>query len=149
MISSLSFSAIAHATEDPEKVKKAMLNLLPKDLRTSITISQTAAKGHHGNPITLLNFDINEPESAKATFNYIICSLPDVEVSQIRSQLNLYYDGRSAIFLRIDKQSAYLGSLRLSLSDDVIKLRVNFVRGDPSSIFDTLSTLNFERNFHH
>ena len=140
MMSSLSISTIAHATEDPEKVKRAMLNLLPKDLRTSVTMSETVAKGHHGNPIVLLNFDINDSESAKATFNYIMRSLPDVEKSQIRSQLHLYYDGKSALYLRIDKQSAYLGSLRLSLSDDVIKLRVNLVRDSKSSISELLST---------
>ncbi|MDH5811523.1 MAG: RNA-binding domain-containing protein [Candidatus Methanomethylicaceae archaeon] len=139
MISSLSFSTIAHATEDLEKVKTAMLNLIPKDLRTSITVNQSTAKGHHGNPITLLNFEINDPKSAKAVFAYIIRSLSDAEVSQIRNQLNLYYDGRSALFLRIDKQSAYLGTLHLSLSDDVIKLRVNLVRGNLPSISEILS----------
>ncbi|MBC7113710.1 MAG: hypothetical protein H5T34_06860 [Candidatus Methanomethyliales bacterium] len=140
MISSLSLSTITHATEDPEKVKAALLNLLPKDLRTSITINQTSAKGHHGNPIILLNFEISDPESAKEVFSHILRSLPHTELSQIHDQLNLFYDGKSALFLRIDKQSAYLGSLRLSPSDDVIKLRVNFTRGDPSSISRFISS---------
>ncbi len=139
MISSLSVSTITHATEDLEKVKAAILNILPKGLRTSITVNQTNAKGHHGNPIILLNFEISDPESAKEVFSHILRSLPNTELSQIRDQLDLYYDGKSALFLRIDKQAAYLGSLRLSPSDDVIKLRVNFTRGDLSSISRLIS----------
>jgi len=139
MISSLLFSTIAHATEDHNKVKEAMLNLLPKELRSSVTVNQTTAKGHHGNPITLLNLEIADPKSAKVAFDHIIRSLPDVQVSKIRDQLHLYYDGKS-LFLRIDKQSAYLGSLRLSVSDDVVKLRVNFLRCTLSSLSDLLSS---------
>ncbi|MGC8936304.1 MAG: RNA-binding domain-containing protein [Candidatus Methanomethylicaceae archaeon] len=134
MISSLSFSTIAHATEDPDRVKSAILNLIPKDIRTSITINQTSAKGHHGNPITLLTVEVNDPDFARSIFDHIKRSLSEAELSMIRDQIDLYYDGRSSIFLRFDKQSAYLGSLRTSLSDDVIKVRINLKRATPSSV---------------
>lgn len=140
MISSLHISAISHATEDPEKVKTAILNLAPKQLRSSIKFNQSSAKGHHGNPITLFTVDIDDPESSKKFIDHIVRSLSEADLSQIRDQFSFYYDGHSSIFLRFDKQSAYLGSLHLSTSDDVVKLRINLLRGDVKSAMSLFSS---------
>lgn len=139
MISSLSLSAISHATEDPEKVKTAILNLAPKQVRSSIKVNLSSAKGHHGNPITLFSADIDDPESTKKIINHVVRSLSEAELSHIRDQFSFYYDGHSSIFLRFDKQSAYLGSLRLSTSDDVVKLRINLLKGEIKSAMNLFS----------
>lgn len=140
MISSVSISAIAHATEDPEKVKSAILNLVPKHLRSSLTVHQTIAKGHHGNPIIFFTVEISDPKSAREVVDFIISSLSSPEVSSIHDQISLYYDGRSSIFLRLDKQSAYLSTVRLSHSDDALKLRIIVLRSDLSSVMELFST---------
>ncbi|MGQ9759352.1 MAG: RNA-binding domain-containing protein [Candidatus Methanomethylicaceae archaeon] len=146
MISSISISAIAHATEEPEKVKSAILNLIPKQLRSSFTVRQTSAKGHHGNPIIFFTVDIHDPKSAKEVAEFIVHSLSSIDISTIRDQISLYYDGRSSIFLRFDKQSAYLGTLRLSRSDDVVKLRISLLGADLSSVIRLFSSFHNTKN---
>lgn len=131
MISSIFISAIVHATEDAKKVKTAMLNLIPSNLRSTCEIQETYAKGHHGNPIILLNINIKYSEIAKETFNHIINSLSKTHISLIKSNPSLYSDGNS-IFLRLDKQAAYNGIVQLSFSDDVIKVKA--VTSNPMEI---------------
>ncbi len=43
-------SVFAHATEDPEKVEKAVRNLVPV-LRRDVQLALSEMRGHHGNPI--------------------------------------------------------------------------------------------------
>lgn len=124
MINSISISTIVHATEDVEKVKMAMLNLIPETLRPLCEIIKIPAKGHHGNPILLLSINFKTPKIASEIFNYIVSSLSKTNISLIKSNLPLYSDENS-IFLRLDKQAAYNGRLQLSFSDDVIKVKIS------------------------
>jgi RNA binding exosome subunit len=56
--------------------------------------------------------------------------LPAADRMGIRDHIDIYYDGHSSLFLRVDKQSSYLGNPRLSSSDDVIRVKIGFlVRG--------------------
>ena len=136
MISSICLSTIAHSTEDISKVKGAILNLLPLSLRNYRTISEQEAQGHHGNSIWLLTLDLREKKPAAEISDYLLRSLPVADRLHLRDQLDLYFDGRSAIFLRLDKQSAFLGSLRLSNGDDVIRVKIGFLgtRGERSEV---------------
>ncbi|MCS7098069.1 MAG: hypothetical protein NZ922_03710 [Candidatus Methanomethyliaceae archaeon] len=124
MINSISISTIVHATEDFEKVKIAMLNLIPENLRALCEITKVSAKGHHGNPILLLSINFKTSELASEIFKYIINSLSKINISLIKNNPSLYSD-ENFIFLRLDKQAAYNGILRLSLSDDVIKVKIS------------------------
>ncbi|MDH5806488.1 MAG: RNA-binding domain-containing protein [Candidatus Methanomethylicaceae archaeon] len=135
MISSIFISAIVHATEDPNKVKTAMLNIIPSNLRSICEIQENYAKGHHGNPIIILNMNIRNSKIATEIFNYIINSFSKTYISLIKSNPNLYSDGNS-IFLRLDKQAAYNGVIQLSFSDDVIKIKI--VSSNPMEIISKL-----------
>ncbi|MCC6013036.1 MAG: hypothetical protein LM593_01555 [Candidatus Verstraetearchaeota archaeon] len=123
-ISSISLSTIVHATEDKEKVKSALFNLIPKNLVNLLTINEVHLKGHYGNPIILLNLEINDPNIASEVFDFIIRSISKEELAIIKNNPSIYCDDKS-IFLRIDKQYAYLGTIKLSFLDDVIKVKVN------------------------
>ena len=123
-IYSISLSTIVHATEDKEKVKSAIFNIIPRNLVNKFTINEVNVKGHYGNPITILNLEINNPDIANEIFEFIIKSISKEELTLIKNNPSLYCDDRS-IFLRIDKQYAYLGTIRLSFLDDVIKIKIN------------------------
>lgn len=135
MISSISISTIVHATEDPEKVKIAMLNLVPSSLRSTCEIQEIHAKGHHGNPIIILSINVKNPETATEIFKHVINSLSQTQLSFIKGNPSLYSDDTS-IFLRLDKQAAYNGMIRLSFSDNVIKVKA--VASNPVEILRKL-----------
>jgi hypothetical protein len=123
-ISGISLSTIAHSTEDVSKVETAMKNLLPESVRSSLPITISEARGHHGNPISVLSLEIHDRDASKETADYILRLIPAGDKMRIRDRMDLYYDGRSSIFLRLDKQSAFQRSPRLSESDDVIRIRI-------------------------
>lgn len=137
-ISSLSYSTIAHSTEDPGKVARALLALLPESMRSARQPSVSEATGHHGNPIRLLSLEIMGKTEPTEAFEYLLRMLPMADRLMIRDQIMMYWDGRSNVFLRLDKQSCLAGHPRLSTSDDVIRAKVSLVGGrhDAASVLD-------------
>jgi RNA binding exosome subunit len=127
MITAISFSTIAHSTEDVSKVETAILNLLPDSMRRSQTVLAEEVVGHHGNPIWLVALGVREKTSAGEISEYLMRLIPVADRLRIRDQLDLYYDGRSTLFLRLDKQNAFLREARLSSGDDVIRVKISFI----------------------
>ncbi|MBM5805566.1 MAG: hypothetical protein FJZ49_05870 [Candidatus Verstraetearchaeota archaeon] len=136
MITGISLSTIAHATEDLSKVNSAVLNLVPESVRSACQINAADAKGHHGNPITVLTLEVLDKDRAKEIVGYIVRLLPVGDRIRIRDQIDLYYDGRSTLFLRVDKQTSLLRAPRLSFSDDVIRIKIRLMgrKGDVVSV---------------
>lgn len=116
----MSLRVIVHATEDIEKVKKAVANVLGEN----IELKTVRTKGFFGNEIIILSGEISKKKnilnvlsrilSEKSNYNYIISTLSD----RIDEKLRLY--------LRLDKQEAYRGQIVATEGDDVISLVVSF-----------------------
>lgn len=138
MISRISYSTIAHSTEDPQKVGRALLNLLPESMRPTHEPSTAEATGHHGNRIRLLSVEVRGRSEATASFEYLLRLLPVADRLLLRDQIGLYWDGRSTVFLRLDKQACFLAQPRLSTGDDVIRVKVSLLGGrhDAASVLD-------------
>jgi len=124
LIAGVSLSTIAHSTEDVSKVKRALSSLLPEAERVSVSIEASVAKGHYGNEITVLSLEARR-DAAKDVVDHILRLLPVGDRIRIRDRIDLYYDGHSALFLRLDKQSTFLGTPRISERDDVIRVKVS------------------------
>ncbi|MDI9644220.1 MAG: RNA-binding domain-containing protein [Candidatus Verstraetearchaeota archaeon] len=124
MISKVSISLICHATEDPKKVEWALLNSIPEGLRGVVKINATLAKGHHGNEIRLISLDEESPAAGEIV-NHIMNLLPVGDRIRIRDELDRFYDSRSTVFLRLDKQKAFGGQLRLSEGDDIMRVKIS------------------------
>uniref|UniRef100_A0A7C3IS66 Exosome protein n=1 Tax=Candidatus Methanomethylicus mesodigestus TaxID=1867258 RepID=A0A7C3IS66_9CREN len=141
MIRSFSASAISHSTEDPSKVRSALLNLFPPDLRGNLEVTFSEAKGHHGNEISLMSVDLPIKEAAAKTVEYILNSLPPPDRMQIRDRIGTLFDGKSSVYLRLDKQLAYRGALRIAEGDDTLKVRIGIfmLRGGIEATLKALS----------
>lgn len=125
-VSELTLSTISHATEDKNKVIKAVLNVIPSNLRNNIEISETVLKGHYKNEIRILKA-VFKGEKAEEIFQHIIKNLDDFSKGiMIATLKNRVSKKGSHLFLRLDKQMAYLGKLMLREGDDVIKVTVSF-----------------------
>ena len=141
MIRAVYFSTIAHSTEDESKVRAALANLVPPQLRGSLPMTTSTALGHHGNPILLIQAVVDERKVARDIVDYMLKILPVGDRLQMRDRILTFYDGQSNVFIRLSKQMAFLGSARLSDEDDVIRVRIgiNVRKNDLSSVLEALA----------
>ncbi len=109
-----------HATEDDVKVRKAVLNLIPDELRNKVKIKQLTFQGHYGNPIKRLTLTITGGNADKV-FKNIISKMTETD----RRIIDTTLDNRltsSHLYIRLSKQEAYQGNIVLYEGDDIIKI---------------------------
>lgn len=115
---SLEVSAIVHATEDEGKVIRALMNALPEAAARRLSIKRGRYSGHHGNPITFLRANLRGPHPKEA-LRHVLANLPDEDRKALYSGLGGYVDESGNLYIRLDKQRAYLNELRLSQADPI------------------------------
>ncbi|MGQ9542865.1 MAG: RNA-binding domain-containing protein [Candidatus Bathyarchaeia archaeon] len=122
-IISLELSAIVHATENVEKVKEAILNILPPNLHDSITFKRTYLKGHYGNPIIVFSTRIMKEKLVKGAVEYLF----KVMEPTIKQELNIFFakylDEDGNFYIRLDKQEAFMKRIKLA-SGDPIRVKI-------------------------
>ncbi|MGB9827690.1 MAG: RNA-binding domain-containing protein [Thermosphaera sp.] len=124
VVKSVEVTTSCHSTEDCEKVRTALLNLLPKTLQSSVKIDSETLHGFYGNRILLMKAEAVDGE---LLLKHLAENLSDTEKSILSASFKLRYDARTGrLYLRFSKQDAYTGSLRLLDSDDVVKVVVHF-----------------------
>ena len=123
-------SVHAHATENVDRVKQAVLNLLPEDMRGRASFEEQVLEGHHGNPITRIRLRLRDRD-AEEFIKRLASMLSDTEKRVLRAMLSDRYDERQGrIYVRLSKQDAFLGEARLYDGDDVVHIVV-ILRGSP------------------
>ncbi len=125
---SVKISTITHATEDPEKVAQAIRNLSHGE--TSLGFIMNRAKGHHGNEIATSALTIRNAKNAERFLKNIWGGLSQLDRTDVSSSLASRTDSAGTMFLRIDKQDALKGRIRLE-NTDPIKIEISF-RTEPS-----------------
>ena len=120
----LTLKVFSHATEDLAKVKKAVVNVLPQVLRDKVVFNEVVTKGHYGNEIRVLTLKLKRKD-ALDTLKHILCSMNDTERNILLATLETRIDPPSHLYLRLSKQDAYRGLIRLlDTGGDVIRLAV-------------------------
>jgi len=122
-----SIKAFAHATEDINKVRNALKNILPDEIKNAINnLNVTTVKGHYGNEINILDLTLSKNDSYSLLKN-ILCKLEETERNILLASLSSRSDVKhSHLYVRLSKQDAYLGKLKLLDGSDVIKLVITF-----------------------
>ncbi|MHA1615784.1 MAG: RNA-binding domain-containing protein [Candidatus Njordarchaeales archaeon] len=111
-----------HATEDEEKVIKAIRNVLPPNLK--IKLSREVISGHYGNPIIRLEAFIRNKKEAEAIFRWIMSK---IEGFLYPNWISERFDSSTkTLYIRLDKQVAYLGNIKLGWGDDIIHISFKF-----------------------
>jgi len=121
---SIEISLFAHATEDPEKIKKAFQNLLPSDRVEEVMLRKRVLKGEYGNPIIYYRAKITKPDVTEAILRKIGRNLPQHEKETLNWELKRRLE-KGSLYLRLDKQAAYRGKYKLCNADP-IHLRIRF-----------------------
>jgi RNA binding exosome subunit len=114
----------AHATENTEKVQAATRNLFPEALQETLLFQKTALTGHHANPIILFTAKLTERSLLPSALEKLGAGLSTIDKTQLNEDIDLHLD-KSNLYLRFDKQAAYLGAIKFTQTDP-IHLKVHF-----------------------
>ena len=137
LIGSLQIEAFAHATEDPEKVKHALSNIIP-DLDADIQIENL--KGHYENPILLLRMKIEDRDRVEKAVSLLQEKTGPEQKKSLALELNQHLDERGWLYLRLDKQELFRERIVFSDGDDVVKIRLSLAphilrKHDPPEVY--------------
>jgi hypothetical protein len=133
-IAYIDIRVFAHATEDPEKVQTAVRNLLPDKLAQTTLFQKTNLTGHHGNPITLFTAKLTDKKLLPKALEKIGLGLTSLEKEELNENLKLHLE-KGNMYLRFDKQSAFLGAFKFS-QNDPIHLKIHFRNKSSQQIAD-------------
>ena len=139
-ISYAEISVFAHATEDLPKVRSAILKILPDQLAHKAEFMQTNMRGHYGNHIAELRVSITDRRDAHEALQGILLRLSPLDEDLLNRELADYLDARKRLYLRLDKQRAFLGEAALA-SSDAINL-VFRLRSSPKCLKELVSSLD-------
>ena len=124
IIRSIEVQAFAHSTEDPGKVRKALLELFPPELRDKVELQEEYLSGHYGNPIRKLVIKLEGPDAIRV-LNYILERLDSADKSYLLASIEERVDKNGVFYFRLSKQDADLGRLSVYEADDVIRVSVH------------------------
>jgi len=114
MFHSVDLRAFCHATEDEDRVERALGTLCPR-CRPVVEKSE----GHHGNPILLMTCRI---DGAEAIANFWRGFKEAGALEGVLRDIEHRVDEDAVLHLRVDKQKAFGGTIELARHDDVIAI---------------------------
>lgn len=115
----LQLRAFAHETEDPAKVRQALANAAQGG---EVPWSETQVEGSHKNRIVILEGELKSAPAAKRLFQGLARDDPQ-GFRRLREEADRRIDEHLNFYLRLDKQEAFLGRLRLAQDEDAITVR--------------------------
>ncbi len=126
---SLFFEVFVHVTEDLEKVREALLFILPEEYRKRVSIKNEILVGSWGNQIIVLKLKNKGEDIVRETLSRIFYSLSAVERENILSRLFKQVDEKGCFYLRISKQNACLQRVSLDQDGGIIRCIFKFKTG--------------------
>lgn len=131
-IAYIDIRVFVHSTENIDKVLNAVRNTLPAELFDMILFKKTNLKGHYRNPIILIESRIKEKDTVGAVFEKLASNLNDMDKELLSSEIKQHLD-KGNLYIRLDKQSAYVNELKLC-SADPIHVRIHFKKSSSEQI---------------
>ncbi|MCE5214071.1 MAG: exosome protein [Methanobacterium sp.] len=117
MIHNISYRTFVNGTENEEKVRKAVKTLFPNSLPQKEYI-----EGYYKNPVLVLHGKIVKKQDIKD----FISTIKDQKSTRLKilNELDKKLDDKGNLFLRFDKQKAYLGEFKIIEHGDSIHLKI-------------------------
>jgi RNA binding exosome subunit len=126
-IQSVEVTYLVHATEDPEKLERAVFGLLQIPSEPVLEELQ----GHFGNPIFRARAHLTGDEATNA-FGNLVRAMSAGLRGEIVTSISKHLDEHGSLFLRLDKQKLVTGTVDLASGDAVrvkVKPRLFMVKG--------------------
>lgn len=141
-ISYAELSVFSYSTEDETKVRRAVLNVLPKELGEGVRFSSRSLRGYYKDRITLLKVELKR--GAWAFAHHLISHLSPLGRRRLLDELDMRMDKSGNLYIRLDKQDALLGRIELGESDPIrikMKFKINGKRVHAQGVRRTLMGL--------
>lgn len=111
----IDFRTFVHATEDEGRVRAAL-----DFVSGGAPVERSEVEGYHGNPIVVLQAQIGRAGDIEQFWRMLS---GEGQLTDIGRQLERRFDDDLTLHMKLDKQEAYLGRLRLADHDDAIIVR--------------------------
>ena len=118
MIHNISYRTFVYGTENEEKMKKAVKTLFPNS-----SPQQEYIEGYYQNPVLILHDKIEKKREIK-DFIVKMENLPSSCRNKILDDLDRKMDDKGNLFLRFNKQKAYLDELEVVEHGDSIHVKI-------------------------
>jgi RNA binding exosome subunit len=118
MIHNISYRVFVYGTENEEKVKEAIITLFPHSHPETDTI-----EGYFNNLVLILHHKITKKREIKE-FIKILEKMNEPGKKRLLNELENKMDEKGNLFLRFDKQRAYLGELKIIEHGDAIHVKI-------------------------
>jgi RNA binding exosome subunit len=123
MFAWLELRTYCHATEDQEKVAKALGFICPQ---AKLTVART--EGYNRNPILVMTA---RTDSSRAIKDFWRQLRRESLVDTILESGGKMVDDNGVLHLRLGKQEAYMGRAVLTEREDVVSVRIKIARHSP------------------
>ena len=132
LVKSAEVNVFAHATEDEEKVKKAVVILARFDPEWEAQ----KLSGHYDDPIQLLTAKTNRKKEATDFLANIVSRLNSLDRETLLGDLANRVDPQGSLYIRLDKQKAFHGRAVLAENDPIrVKFRFQIPhKADPVAV---------------
>lgn len=134
-VSRIEARAYSYATESIDRVRTAVTNVYAEEIRQDLKIEMDKTQSHNQVPIVIVSAILNRKKDCKITFDYLMKSFPQEDKLEIDRTLHKRLSERCVLFLRLDKQEAFLERITLARSPDVIGVKV-YLRQYPRCVLD-------------
>jgi RNA binding exosome subunit len=124
---------LANASEDPDRVKRAILNALGASAGEGVgeggegragemIVREEHAEGQFGNPIIIFTCRVEKRRQIRAYWEHMAARGRSV-LEDVRDQVGERLDDELVLHFRLDKQRAYRGLLALGSGGDTVAVR--------------------------
>jgi len=114
-----------HATEDEDKVLEAIGTFIPEDINDDDVLFDIAeTQGFFGNPIKVVNVEIKRSKAVRRFLDHFKKLLNERDKAYLLDHLDEKIDEEGTLYVRFNKQKAYLGEAEIDEGDDVIQVRI-------------------------
>lgn len=121
-VDSIQITAISHATEDPDKIAKAIGRVL-SSVSSRVHADKRTVKGHFGNPITTFLSNVRGKQTEGLLYE-LYGKLGARDQTRLLEELGSRIDEDGRLHLRFDKQDCFRGKIRLE-DEDPVKVTVS------------------------
>ncbi len=117
LIKSIEVKVFAHATENIDKVKESVKNILPYEFPT--IFQEQRLKGYYGDQITILTVNNKRRKPSTEAFENLFKKLPIISQEEMLMDPEKRIDNSGNFYMRLDKQKAYQKNISISNSDPI------------------------------
>ena len=117
LLKSIEVKVFAHATENIDKVKESVKNILPYEFPTMF--KEQKLKGHYGDLITILTVNNKRRKPSTEAFENLFKKLPITSQEEMLMDPEKRIDDSGNFYVRLDKQKAYQKKISTSNSDPI------------------------------